>query len=404
MKRTSKPSARNTTRAIKKRNLPKPPSALAPRTAAGHATSFDVIVIGGGIMGTGASFELAKRGARVLVLERSVPGAEASSAAAGILGAQAEAHHDSDWFELSLKSRQRHAEWAKELLERTGIDVEYRLCGVVRASATLEAAQAMQAERAFQRRYGCRVSDLDARSLSRLLPQFSSKLQGGVYFPEDARVDPPKLLRALRIAAEKAGAVFRSGTYVRRVLRDTKRATGVALDDGTELKAKHVVVAAGSWTSLVEGVPTTRIVKPARGQIVELSAPAPLFEPVVFGPGCYLVPRDDGRVLIGSTLEFVGYRREVTAQAVRNLLDAALTLVPALADATLSGTWSNFRPYTSDETPWVGEGEVPGLVLATGHYRNGILLAPITADLVTAAIVGDSGKRRPRAARPADTE
>jgi glycine oxidase len=127
---------------------------------------------------------------------------------------------------------------------------------------------------------------------------------------------------------------------------------------------------------------------PARGQIVELLLPTPAFKPVLFGPKCYLVPRDDGRVLVGSTLEFVGYRKEVTATAVRNLLDAALQLVPALGEATLNGAWSSFRPYTKDALPWIGEAATKGLLLATGHYRNGILLAPVTAEIITALVLG----------------
>jgi glycine oxidase len=183
--------------------------------------------------------------------------------------------------------------------------------------------------------------------------------------------------------------VFQSGAYVRRVLIEGERARGVALDDGRELFARFVVVAAGSWTTLVDGVglPRGRVV-PARGQIVELEAPRPLLSSVVFGPGAYLVPRDDGRVLVGSTLEFVGYRRDVTAGAVRDLLQGAIALVPALESASLGGTWSNFRPYTKDELPLLGATKVGGLLLATGHYRNGILLAPITAEIVTALVLG----------------
>jgi glycine oxidase len=150
------------------------------------------------------------------------------------------------------------------------------------------------------------------------------------------------------------------------------------------------VVGAGSWSSLIAGLGIDAgAVRPARGQIVELSTPAPLLSGVVFGPRCYLVPRDDGRTLVGSTLEFVGYKKSVTARAVRDLLAAAIELCPALDDATLGRAWSNFRPYTSDERPLLGPAELPGLVLASGHYRNGILLAPISAEIVEAAVFGE---------------
>jgi glycine oxidase len=152
-----------------------------------------------------------------------------------------------------------------------------------------------------------------------------------------------------------------------------------------------VVLAAGSWSTLVAGVPLQAgDVRPARGQIVELEGSDPLLQGVVFGPGCYLVPRDDGRVLVGSTLEFVGYRREVTARAVRDLLVAAIDLVPALADVSLGRTWSSFRPYSETGVPLLGPSEVERLLLATGHHRNGILLAPITAEIIRAATMGDA--------------
>jgi glycine oxidase len=220
-------------------------------------------------------------------------------------------------------------------------------------------------------------------------PGLSAKLKGGVAFPGDGRVDPPLLLRALHVAAQSAGAHFRTGAYVKSVDVRQDRATGVLLDDGSRIGAGHVVVAAGSWTTLVGGLPLAAgAVRPARGQIVELFTPAPVLRRVVYGPRCYLVPRDDGRLLVGSTLEFVGYRRDVTAVAVRDLLDAALKLVPALADASLRGTWSSFRPYTDDELPLIGATGVRGLTLATGHYRNGILLAPITAEIVASIVAG----------------
>jgi glycine oxidase len=212
-----------------------------------------------------------------------------------------------------------------------------------------------------------------------------------VHFPDDARVDPPRLLSALRIAAERAGASFRSGAWVRRVAIERGRARGVSLEDGSLVRAEYVIAAAGSWSSLVEGVPLPKGgVVPARGQIVELGLQVPPIRSVVFGPKCYLVPRDDGRVLVGSTLEFVGFRREVTASAVHDLLGAAITLVPALRHATLRGAWSNFRPYTENQLPLIGESPVPSLLLATGHYRNGILLAPITADILQSLVLGET--------------
>lgn len=345
-----------------------------------------IVIVGGGVMGCACALELASAGRSVLVLERSVPGAEASSAAAGILGAQVEAHHPGPLARLSAQSRELYPALVRALSRATGIDVEFRPCGVLKVTFGAAELRTLERSVAWQKP---KPKRLDARALLRREPLLEPGLAGGVEFALDARIDPPKFLRALHIAAERAGARFRTGAYVKRLVIDGGRARGVALDDGQVLPAEHVIVAAGSWTTLVEGAPLPNgAVVPARGQIVELVTKLPALERVVFGPGVYLVPRDDGRLLLGSTLEFVGYRREVTASAMRDLLTAAIRLVPSLADASVTGSWSNFRPYTKDELPLIGKSGVPGVWLATGHYRNGILLAPITAKIVSALIRG----------------
>ncbi len=348
-----------------------------------------MLIVGGGIMGCAAAWRLAREGQRVIVLERSVPGAEASSAAAGILGAQVEAHAPGPLAELCKKSAALYPRYAAELARETQIDIELRPSGVLRVAFDARSLGAQVREVRWQRP---KVKILSAKGLREREPELGPRVHGGLLYAGDGRVDPRRLLKALHIAAHRAGAEFRSGAYVRRVLTREGRAHGVALDDGKELLARSVLVAAGSWTTLVEGVGLAagRVI-PARGQIIELEAARPLLGSVVFGPGAYLVPRDDGRVLVGSTLEFVGYQRDVTAGAVRNLLAAALELVPALESASLKSTWSNFRPYTPDELPLIGRTPIDGLLLATGHYRNGILLAPITAEIVSSLVHG----RRP---------
>jgi glycine oxidase len=339
-------------------------------------------------MGCACAWILARHGARITVLERSVPGAEASSAAAGIIGTAAEAHGPGPMTELMLASQRRHADWASELQSATGIDVGLRSCGILRVVLDGRAASALKKAVAWHRSAGLETAWLDSKDAARLEPALR-KVAGSAYHPEDGRIDPPLFLRALHIAAQRAGAAFRTGTYVRSVSVDKGSAAGVLLDDGSRLEAGAVVIAAGSWTTLIGGTSLAGdAVVPARGQIVELASPSPVIEHVVFGPRCYLVPRDDGRTLVGSTLEFVGYRREVTALAVRDLLDAAIDLVPALGAAQVRSSWSNFRPYTQDELPIVGATAVRRLFLATGHYRNGILLAPATAEAIAALVAG----------------
>lgn len=361
----------------------------------------DVLIIGGGIMGTSSAWELAAHGVQVVVLERSVPGAEASSAAAGILGAQAEAHAPGPMAELCLASRARYAKFAATLTRETQIDVGYRECGVLQVAFEQKDVTKLARAAAWQKERGLSAERLTRQGLAQHEPALSGELRGGMRFRADARVEPKALLRALHIAAQKRGVRFQSGALVRRIALNGQRATGVVLDDGRELRAHNVVVAAGSWTSLIDGLglPPGQVI-PARGQIVELELPAPPLSHVVFGPGAYLVPRDDGRLLIGSTVEFVGYEREVTAGAVRDLLGHAIRLVPSLERAALRDCWSNFRPYTRDELPLLGRTKIDRLFLATGHYRNGILLAPISAEVVRRAVLGQRAPLRLSAFSP----
>ena len=349
-----------------------------------------VVIVGGGVMGCAAAYELAARGVRVTVLERSVPGAEASSAAAGILGAQVEAHAAGPMTELCLLSRKLYPSFVKQLERISGVAVGYRRAGVLKVHYTERAAARLLREVAWQARAKLAVERVSRRELRAREPALSPKLAGGVWFEQDALIDPRALLAALRVAAERRGAEFRSGSFVKRLDLATGGARGVELDDGSLIRGSHVVLAAGSWTSLLaaSSAATPRIV-PARGQMVELKTSVPLLSSVVFGPDCYLVPRADGRLLVGSTLEFVGFKREVTAGAVAGLLAAAIRLLPALADAELSGSWSSFRPYTPDELPLLGPSAAHGgVILMSGHYRNGILLAPISAKIVAACVLG----------------
>lgn len=352
-------------------------------------TSRSVVTVGGGVMGCAAAYELVRSGIPVTVLERSVPGAEASSAAAGILGAQVESHHPGPLAELGLRSLELYPELVKALERSTGVAIGYRRCGVLKVAYESAELGRLSRQRSWQKRARLPLARLSRSELAEREPALSRDLVGGLWFERDATIDPRALLAALRIAAERAGAVFRSGSFVKRIAEQAGRAIGVELDDGSLVRGSHIVLAAGSWTSLVAtGAPEAPRVVPARGQIVELRTSIPLLSSIVFGPDCYLVPRADGRILVGSTLEFVGFRRAVTAGAVARLLTAAVRLVPALADAELTGSWSSFRPYTADELPLLGPSGTPGLLLMSGHYRNGILLAPISAKIVVACVKG----------------
>jgi len=346
----------------------------------------DVAIIGGGIMGSAIALRLCQRGIGVTVIERGIPGAEASSAAAGILGPQMEAEGPGPLLELGLKSRALYPALAAELRELTGIDVGYDRSGVLAVVFDEAGEAALSARRAWQLARGLRVESLSGEAARAREPALAPAVRAALAFTDDAQVVARELARAFSQAAAGAGARFLTGRYVRRVLTDNGSVTGVELD-GDVLPAAVVVVAAGSWSGLVEGagVPPT-VVRPARGQLVSIETRPPLFRHVVSAPGGYLVPRRDGTVLAGSTVEMAGFRKEVTVGGLAAILTLARTVIPALADAPVTASWSNFRPFTEDHLPVLGATRVRGLVLATGHFRNGILLAPITAQAIAELI------------------
>jgi glycine oxidase len=354
----------------------------------------DVVVVGAGIVGVAIAFELAREGRRVLLLERGdAPGREASAAAAGIVGAEIESHGALDLQDLALASRLRYPAFVEAVRAASGTDPELVRSGVLLAStdaAHLADARG-RAERNAARGLPSRaVSADEARAL---VPGLSSAVLGGAHFAGDGRVDPVRLFDATLSAFRAAGGALRTAARVTRVQPEPSGAWVVL--EGDELVAKHVVLAAGAWSSSIAGVDLPPI-EPVRGQIVELRAEPGLFGPVVFGKRCYLVPREDGRVLVGSTMERVGFDKRVTAGAVRELLDAALELVPALAEAAVERTWAGLRPMSPTMRPVLGT-LAPGLHVAAGHGRNGVLLAPITAAALVACVRGEP---MPREALP----
>lgn len=350
-----------------------------------------VAIVGGGVMGCATALALAGRGADAIVIERAVPGAEASSAAAGILGAQVELHGPSRERSAPLFARAREAwgSWAQELREASGIDVGYRVSGVLRVALSEGERAELARDVAWQQSRGLRASLLDSAAAREIEPQLAPAALAAAHFPDDAQVDPPALLRALVAAAARSARIaIRSGATVQRLLLERDRCVGALLDDG-ELLADAVVLAAGSWSSLVPGVPTSLpAVRPVRGQMLLLDERPPRVRAIVFGASTYVVPRGDGRVVCGSTMEHAGFRREVTAAGLEAILAGALACVPSLGAAQFSSAWSNFRPHVEGDTPLIGASPLPGLFLATGHHRNGILLSKVTADAVASAVLG----------------
>ncbi len=348
----------------------------------------NVVIVGGGVMGCGIALRLAQAGAKVTVLERSIPGAEASSAAGGILAPQQEAEGPGPFLDLCLRSRGLYPDFAAELRTLSGVDVAYRPCGVLQVAHDEAGVRRLETTVGWQRDLGLRAELLGPKQARTLEPQLSPQVVAAAHFPDDHQVDNRLLTRALSMAAARVGAAFRTG-YVRGVVEEQGRAVGVDLD-GETLRADAVVIAAGSWSGLVQGTSLDpRVVRPARGQMVQLQTRLPLLSRVIFSDKGYVIPRADGRILAGSTLEFAGFEKQVTAEGLHRILALAMEICPALASAPVQEMWAGLRPCTDDRLPILGAGPLPGLFLATGHFRNGILLTPITAKLIAQMVLGE---------------
>ncbi|MDQ6894722.1 MAG: glycine oxidase ThiO, partial [Acidobacteriota bacterium] len=328
--------------------------------------------------------ELAGRGNTVTVIERAEPGFEASGAAAGLIAPQAEGLPAGPLFDLAVASRGLYPVLAAELAEETGIDVGWRRKGVLRCSLS-----GGEEERRYQwqRDAGLHVEPVGPRRIAEITGGLASaQARSGLFFPEDGIVDPRRLTRALWISAERRGARFLLGTSARRLRVFSGRCRGVETDRGG-FDADAIVDATGAWAAFDPEAPPVPV-DPVRGQIVDLRPSGDTLPSVVESEEAYLVPREDGSLLVGSTEERVGFRKEITAGAVRDLIAAACRLVPSLSAARFAGAWAGLRPGSADGLPVLGESAVPGLFFATGHFRNGILLAPVTARLMSAAVEG----------------
>lgn len=346
------------------------------------------LIVGGGIIGTGIALELATTGIETTVIDQASPGSEASSAAAGMLAPQAEAAKAGPLLELMLQSRSLYSSWAKNLEALSGLETGYRPSGLLHLAFDEAESYSLEAKVTWQSAHGLKATLLSGSEARHREPALSASMVLAAHFADEHQVDPRKLMPALLLAAARSGVTFRSGV-VRSVLQSGRLATGVDLE-GEPVYADVVVIAAGAWSALIANSGLApRDVRPARGQMAELHSPVPVLTHIVKTAAGYLVPRADGRLIAGSTLELVGYDKHVTTEGLAKLLVLAMRLVPALANVTVCSTWAGLRPWTEDALPVLSEGPLAGLVIATGHFRNGILLAPITARIVGQIVRGE---------------
>jgi glycine oxidase len=352
-----------------------------------------VVIIGAGVVGLGIAWRLAGR-ATVTVFDRGKAGSGASYAAAGMLAACCEAEPGEEALvALGRESQKRWPAFADELLRVSGIDVELRGEGTLVLALTADDQATIAHHLEFQRRLGLPLEWLSAAATRAREPRLAGKIAGALFSPEDHQVDNRKLAQALHIAAEAAGAEIREHCPVKEIIVQGGQARGVVLEDGTTVTADIVVLAAGAWSRTIGGLPPDRRppVRPVKGQMLALrmDAAAPLLSHVLWAPGVYLVPRRDGRLIVGGTVEEKGFDDTITAGGLLTLLEAAWRAVPAVEELPVDEIWVGHRPGSRDDAPILGPGPLDGLFYATGHHRNGILLAPVTADAMARLILED---------------
>ncbi|HEY3139220.1 MAG TPA: glycine oxidase ThiO [Blastocatellia bacterium] len=348
--------------------------------------SRDVIVVGGGVIGCSIAWRLAQRGLKVTVFERGRVGCEASRAAAGMLSPQGETQQPGPFFELCLRSRSMYRAFAEELKEASGIDVEYKDEGTLFVVLEGEDENEKIKWAAWQLEAGLRLEHVSANQIRNIEHAVTKTAPRAIFLPDEHQVENRLVMDALEVAIKRAGVELIEGAEVTALTTERGNVNGV-ISEGQRVDASAVVVAAGSWSSeLLAPLGMNVKVIPARGQMVALRGETCPITRVIHSSKVYVVPRRDGRVLIGATVEYAGFVKAVTAEGITRLLTAAIEVVPQLKDFAIVESWSGLRPDTIDHLPIIGPGNVKNLWLATGHFRNGILLAPATAGAIASSI------------------
>jgi glycine oxidase len=371
-----------------------------PPVAAGQ--SHDVAVVGGGAIGLACAWRAVQRGLRTVVLDSGEPGAW--QVAAGMLAPVAEVDFgERAQLELGLRSMDRFEAFCAELAAASGRDPGYRSVGTLVVARDADEAEALDRLLAFRRSLGLDVERLRPSQARRVEPALAPTVRLALHAAGDHSVDPRRLVAALAEAFERAGGELRARTRAAGLRVEDDRVTGVELAGGELVPARRVVVAAGARTAALEGLPeAARVpVRPVKGQVMRLRDPRGpgLLERTIRGEQAYLVPRGDGRYVLGATMEERGWDTAPTAGGVYELLRDMGELVPGVLELEIEELEAGLRPATPDNLPAVGPGTLEGLAWATGHHRNGILLAPVTADLVAGVLAGE---RLPDWAAPAD--
>ncbi|MBV8531244.1 MAG: glycine oxidase ThiO [Candidatus Eremiobacteraeota bacterium] len=357
-----------------------------PRATQGLDASNDVVVVGAGLIGLAIAFELAERGASVTVYDSREPGRAASWAAAGMLAPYTERITNEALLALCTRSLAEYETFVRRIFDASGIDAHLRLNGVLYAAFGGGELDALREHRSALQARGIDCEMLNRASALSAEPWLGATLVGGLLKKGEGCVDNRRLARALVAACQARGARIEHSSSI-DVECDAGRVLGIRTDGG-RVRARAVVNACGAWAAELAGIPQSCVppIEPVKGQMIALAVPPGFAKHVTWVPKAYLVPIEEGRLLVGATVELAGFDERVTAEGVHGLLHAALAAAPSLADFSITESWAGLRPGTPDGLPFLGPTPIEGLFLATGHYRNGILLVPETARLIADAI------------------
>jgi len=342
---------------------------------------FDVAIAGGGVIGAAIALDLSRAGLRVGLFDRQQPGQEASWASAGILSPAPENSATVAMVPLAKASLSLYPEFVAQIEEISGKSTGFRAKGTLEALFSHDTKAELSTIIALHHGLGLKAEPLRPEDARELEPALSEEVEAAVLRPDECSVDNRALTNAVLDAAKRSGAEITSGNGANAIWREDDRCRGLILHN-EKVEAKWTIIAAGSFSAAIEGVAAYAPMRPAKGQMVALRAEEVEIERVLWSEHIYLVPRNDGRILAGATVEYVGFDKRTTAGGIEKILSAAIELAPGLANARIEETWAGLRPDSPDHLPILGPADLDGLLMATGHFRSGILLTPITARLI----------------------
>jgi len=346
----------------------------------------DIVIIGGGVIGLSIARELARRGS-VLLIERGAIGEGASWAAAGMLSPQSEANHNDPFFQLGMASLRMYHPFIAELRAESSVDPDFSETGLIVLATSSEELSTLESRARWQKEAGLSIELLNSRDVFKLEPLITTSVTGALYLPHDCQVAPRPLSKALAEACRRRGVEIRTGVSVDAILRRDGGVTGVRVGAET-IPARCVIVASGVSSPAIDGLDPKIPVYPRKGQILSLAMRRGSFHRMIRWSHAYFVPRRNGELVVGATNENCGFDLALTPAGIGHLLAEAQRVSSHTGAFPIQETWAGLRPATPDEWPVIGHSNIEGLIYATGHYRNGILLAPITAVIIDALISG----------------